>query len=617
MMQTRGNLTKQHGAALALAQFTIAFGASLLALGAAPAAADTFEGLAALPGYTGTGRAFGISGDGGIVVGYADQPSLHPEAFRWTVTGGMASLGLPGDSKANGISSDGSTIVGSSNGGHAFRWTDGGGFEDLGAGEAFDVNADGSVVVGVTSGGAFRWTQGGGMVALGGLSGANSSQAKGVSDDGEIVVGVSNFSGGGPGPFGGSHQEAFRWTQTSGFVALGDLAGGNSNSDAYDISGDGEVIVGTAKNASSQWEAFRWTESGGMVGLGLANSYAYATNENGAVIVGKASNHAMVWTQADGARLIADVLTGNGVDMTGWTLESAEGVSDDGEIVVGVGYYGGGFVRPWIAHLSLGLVTLEDLSFSLSSVVGVGQSAQQVESAHLGGLIDLASTYGPADDVGSWSAWGGISSAHYDVLKIDPEARQADLGFAHQLTHAWRVGAGVRWGGREDDLPVYDSNNDSTYRGVSVFAGYEPGVDGLRIHTAFAANWIENEIERGYLNGSARTSSRGDQDGFSYGAAVRAGWAFGLSDQASITPFVAYEASRIELDAYTETGGPFPAHFNSTKGRLDIARAGAQFDLKTSDTLRFWISGAYATRVQDELPDISGEVMAFQHAVRH
>jgi uncharacterized protein with beta-barrel porin domain len=168
----------------------------------------------------------------------------------------------------------------------------------------------------------------------------------------------------------------------------------------------------------------------------------------------------------------------------------------------------------------------------------------------------------------------------------------------------------VRWGGRENDALVFEGDNDSDYAGMSLFAAYEPSSRGLRVHTAFAANWIENDITRGYLNGSALTSSRGEQDGLAYGAAVRVGWAAPLRDHVVVTPFIAYEASRIELDGYTESSGPFPAHFDETDGRLDIARAGAQLDIAASTAWRFWATGNYTVRGQHDLPGVSGEVIA-------
>jgi probable HAF family extracellular repeat protein len=596
----------------------------------AVAQSASFDGLGDIRGGFGTSRGMAISADGGVIVGYAYDMTQTPVAVLWrpgdTDLEPLGYLPGGGDSYAYGVSADGSTIVGESNGPsmhQAFRWTEGGGMQGLGNlpggnfSAAYDVSADGSVIVGrardASTYVAFRWTQGGGMVSLGGLPSASQSEATAVSDDGEVVVGWSRFSGSFPTPptFG-----AFRWTEALGMVALGDLTGDNRNSWAYGISGDGEVIVGAVDTGSSR-VPFRWTQSGGMVDVGslaIPDGVANDANFDGSVIVGDDdAGHATVWTQPNGMRFVADVLTDAGIDMSDWNLQTAQGVSADGEIVVGYGdrISGvGGNLEAWIAQLDLGIVSLADVRLSLSSVVGIGQSGQQVESAHMNGLIDLAGTNGAPEPVGGWSAWGGISYANYNILEIDPEARQGDLGFAYQLTNAWRLGAGVRWGGREDDVLVFDGENDSTYGGLSVFAAYEPSPRGLRVHSAFAANWIQNDIERGYLNGSTLTSSRGEQNGFAYGAALRVGWAAPLRNGIAVTPFVSYEASRIELDGYTETTGPFPAQFNDIKGNLDIGRAGAQLDMQAGDALRFWLTGDYAMRRQRELPGVSGEVMA-------
>ena len=73
---------------------------------------------------------------------------------------------------------------------------------------------------------------------------------------------------------------------------LGDLPGGAFRSEAYDVSADGSVVVGTS-HSENGWEAFRWTTQTGMVGLGDLpgggfSSLAYSVSGNGGVIVGQA-----------------------------------------------------------------------------------------------------------------------------------------------------------------------------------------------------------------------------------------------------------------------------------------------------------------------------------------
>ncbi len=125
-------------------------------------------GLGDLPGGLGSGAA-GVSGDGSVVVGRSLSAD-GGQAFRWTAAGGMVGLGFfPGgsDSWARSANLDGSVVVGYSNqtgsGQEAFRWTESAGMQrvvDWLAAEditvtgwtltdAYDVSADGSVVVGV------------------------------------------------------------------------------------------------------------------------------------------------------------------------------------------------------------------------------------------------------------------------------------------------------------------------------------------------------------------------------------------------------------------------------------------------------------------------------------
>jgi probable HAF family extracellular repeat protein len=222
--------------------------------------------------------------------------------------------------------------------------------------EATGISADGSVVVGRgigTSGNeAFRWTSGGGMVGLGDLPGGGiGSAAFDTSADGSAVVGYGN---------GASGTEAFRWTSGGGMVGLGDLAGGAFFSFANGVSADGSVVVGHGTNAASSSEAFRWTSGGGMVGLGdLAggtfNSRAQGVSADGSVVVGfgtsASGSVAFIWDAVNGMRSLQDVLVNDyGLDLTGWLLGSAVGISADGTSIVGYGTHNGQ-TEAWLAVL--------------------------------------------------------------------------------------------------------------------------------------------------------------------------------------------------------------------------------------------------------------------------
>lgn len=237
-------------------------------------------------------------------------------------------------SSAVGVSADGAVIVGSgttSSGREVFRWTESGGMVGLGylpgtvESTGGHVSADGATLVGFSgsnfgdpaniTGEAFRWTQSGGMVALGDLPGASFySEALDISADGSIVVGVSDAATGWP--------SAYRWTQAGGMVALGDLAGGVFSSSAFGISADGGTIVGQSTSALGP-EAVRWTQSGGIQGLGdlpggAFTSRAEAVSADGSVIGGfgtsvAGTEDAMLWTEAAGMQSVQDVLVTQGL----------------------------------------------------------------------------------------------------------------------------------------------------------------------------------------------------------------------------------------------------------------------------------------------------------------
>ncbi len=305
----------------------------------------TIEGLGTFGGKT--GNALDVSLDGGVVVGYAKNTVGfgNDRAFRWTAAGGLQDLGTLGGSTSHayGVSGDGGVVVGDAVTGtfafHAFRWTEPGGMEDLGTlggtkSEAWGVSTDGSIVVGQASASgtspqrAFRWTAGTGMQDLGILPGGTASWARGVSDDGNVVVGQATNAGG--------SLRAFLWTPTGGMVDLGVLGGASptANTEAWDVSGDGSVVVGRSLLPGG-FHAFRWTAASGMQDLGTlggASSAAYGVSRDGAFVVGDAftasgQQRAFRWSAAEGMVELIGTLGG--------PSSQARDVNRDGTVAVG------------------------------------------------------------------------------------------------------------------------------------------------------------------------------------------------------------------------------------------------------------------------------------------
>ncbi len=106
------------------------------------------------------------------------------------------------------------------------------------------------------------------------------------------------------------------------FQGLGDLAGGEFSSTAWDVSADGSVVVGGSRTDSGQ-EAFVW------------------------------------WDSKNGMKNLKDVLVNDfGLEesLADWTLIEATGISDDGLTIVGRGKNfetnSLGDTEAWIAQLA-------------------------------------------------------------------------------------------------------------------------------------------------------------------------------------------------------------------------------------------------------------------------
>jgi probable HAF family extracellular repeat protein len=146
--------------------------------------------LGILPGYS-RSEAYGVSADGSVVVGWVSNAAGHWRAFRWVAGVGMQNLGLLSsesgswnkESEAYGVSADGGIVVGWSYNDfgrpRALRWMASSkqdlgtlaGNSDLYSSKAYGVSADGRVVVGWSYNAAgnvraFRWTAAGGMEDL-------------------------------------------------------------------------------------------------------------------------------------------------------------------------------------------------------------------------------------------------------------------------------------------------------------------------------------------------------------------------------------------------------------------------------------------------------------------
>jgi probable HAF family extracellular repeat protein len=193
------------------------------------------------------------------------------------------------------------------------------------------------------------------MTSLGTLPGGSAASGNGVNADGSVVVGTSDTTGGA--------TRAFRWTSAAGMVNLGTLPGGTISL-ASAVSADGSVVVGEGDSGANvrHFHAVRWTTGAGGAARDLgtlpggADSSALGVNGDGSIVVGDATtanpfiHRAFLWTAALGMVDLNFYLATLGIDMSGWTLDEAYGISPDGRSIVGIGAHGS-HIEGWVATL--------------------------------------------------------------------------------------------------------------------------------------------------------------------------------------------------------------------------------------------------------------------------
>lgn len=556
------------------------------------AVGGALSGMSAIEGAGDEGRVYGLSANGSVAVG---QGSFNDRrhAFRRSADGTVTDLGTlfgVGASAAYGVSGDGNVVVGYSEtvtgGRRAVRWTAEGGMVNIantnGDSYAHKTSHDGSVVVGVKTSGtvthAFRWTEATGMVDMGSLLGSASadpySAAYDVSADGSVIVGQSQASSG---ELEYTPRRAFRWTQATGMVDLGTLGGGNSQAQA--VSANGAVTVGRAQAEAGQdaaYLAFRWSQATGMQSIadwlaaagvgsgGWSFDSAMATNADGSIVVGHGSN--------------------NGVEES-WLAR----VSDIGT----------GVMKP--ANYSRSLSALTE-SFhhaqSLTRMILWGSHHRPLMSYGQAGQLTPQNCFWATGDLGSHQS--GRNS----------DERLAEVGVCRDFAGgAVRAGVGLGYSRQSQSLGEFGRNRLTGHHLVGEVNWQVPAGPQLSA-TAVAGDW-KADIRRGYAGATGTDYSTGHTDVSSAALRLRAdwidAWTLGQTALTSLTPYAALTTTRTTNKGYTETGGGFPARFEGQKhsaleGRVGLAGGHV---LNASTRLRGSLEAAH--RFDGRGPSMAGQ----------
>ncbi|MDF2371956.1 MAG: autotransporter domain-containing protein [Rhizobiaceae bacterium] len=573
--------------------------------------------------------ALGISGDGTVITGTANNAIFESDitgnrAYRWSDAGGFQDLGSLGSNNSSGlgISADGNVIVGSSYDGagrlRAMRWTSGGGMQSLGqldddevSASAYATSGDGALAVGISSGfdsptipRAFSWTDDTGMVALQTLNGG-SSNALDVSYDGRVIGGSSLFE---------TRQVAVRWVD--GVVsALGQTDRGSI---AYGVSGNGQVLVGDIADPGIP-SGFRWDETTGLVsveewlrqsGVTISDGSTYtarATNCDGSVVVGS------TFPVRAGPFLRSDLYiargNGTGPSTCNYATDTSggEGGGDGGDGGGDGGGTGGGGTGGGDGGSSgVGLITMTDLTATLGNAAATNATITNGLSLLLNGAGSRPLDRRAPD--GRNIAW-----TSGDLGRDNHGARDGTVALGE-------IGIGRNFGAVQINgaVGIAGNNQSSAYGGATnVLTGYAKletigqlytsntgSIWGVLTGTALIGG---ADITRNYrANGGLISSSTGETDIRGFGARGRLQFENFVP---YVSPYLEGSYARGCMDGYTETGGAFPASFNKLCDTSTEARIGVDARVPVTETVNVIGTLEAAHRFESTGSSITGEVI--------
>ncbi len=330
----------------------------------------------------------GMSSDGSVICG-----ACNGRAFIWSVNHGPRDLGLPVDTTATaaagaGLKQDGQVVIAinatdSAGGAKAMRWdgTAAGigvfatlprmdGWQDwtaraLGT-NGTDVWIAGSSVNGGEGNGReagfYRYSAGRTLSTPLPTTGHDHSDFLAVSDDGVLA---GRYQYGVAAPSTGA-RSPFMYTKKGAAVAMSCLPG--SPTGAYEavpnaMSRNGLIQGGWSHYAGGGLltRPVLWTDPVTLVTIPLPAGgdndncgEVTALNADGSIAAGSSyyqgattgPAEAFIWDAFNGTRSLAAVLSAQGFDLSGWTLQTVVGMSSDGTSLCGNGLHNG-FARGW------------------------------------------------------------------------------------------------------------------------------------------------------------------------------------------------------------------------------------------------------------------------------
>ena len=552
----------------------------------------TYTALANLAGGT-TSTATAASSNGSKIVGYAVDNNSVYQAVLWNGAGAPSLLDSGATyaySGATGISSTGSTIVGYLNTG--------------------TPNLDDAFY--------FRT---GTITSLNSFFAGQASRAAGVSADGNLIVGTAGDYL--PGP---SVANGFIFNINTSALTIVDASAhlpafataGLTLTQLNAISGNGLVTVGyaysdTVSSTPSDALAFSRTSAGTYAALGKLGgvfswSIARAVNSTGSVIVGQSLNAA---NKSEAFVYQTGAMTGLGFLGTG-DESDATGVSADGTVIVGYSRITpGGAVRHAFVYSNVMLDETEWMS-SLNgpgSLVAMTTNLNQLplEGAHHRPLMSY-------DRMGKQSQAWATGDFGTSSRQSDRHTTSGEIGVS-QAYGDFVLGIAAGHASLNQDL-LFGGNASISGNYLLAEADYRLADKESIASLVLLRGDYDATASRGYvLGGGVLDASRGSTGLKTSSARLRLdGPAQQFTSSFSVTPFASYTFTRTTADAYTETGGSFPASFAAQEHNAQESRLGVTAKVVATPSTSVLFTAEWIHRFDDAGDGLSGTNLATSSA---
>jgi probable HAF family extracellular repeat protein len=526
---------------------------------------STLTTLSPLAGHS-NAIAFAASANGSLIVGLSIDGSSNNQAVSWSGTTATALDNTASFffSEATGVSSTGATIVG-----WGFSATN---FKE----EAFYHRA-------------------GSINNFSVLFSGYASKALGVSADGNTIVGsvADNYSS-------PSTASGFIYVVGTGDTIVdAGLAipafntAGLIFTQLTAISGNGSIAIGYASSSLIPFDpqAFKYNVSGATyAALGSLSvggwSIARAINNDGSVIVGESDNQAFKYQ--DGT------MTGLGF-LGGGTVSNATGVSADGTVIVGYSNVTGGYTHAFV-YANQTMLDADEWLRSLNgqgSILAMTTNLNQLplEGAHHRPLMsyDNMGKQSQAWATGDFGASSRQSNRHMTSGEIGVSQTYGDFVLGIAAGHA-SLNQDLLFGGSASISGNY----------LLAEADYRlPDRESI-VSLVLLRGDYDADATRGYATGSGTDASRGSTGLKTSSARLRLdGPAQKFISALTATPFISYTATRTTADAYTETGGSFPASFGTQEHTAQEGRLGVTAKYAASPSTTLLLTAEWIHRFDD------------------